>query len=433
MILLDNPMKKFRFRIISIGLLVGSILLSPTSAASDFATALPETVGMSSERLKRLSQAFQEYVDDEKLPGSAILVARRGKIAYFDSFGFRDIESKSPMGKDAIFRIASQSKALISVGVMILQEEGKLLITDPVGRYIPEFNETTVAEKTDDGYEVVKAKRKITIRDLLTHTAGIGYGGGPAKDKWDAAGITGWYFADRDEPILKTVSRIPSLPFDAQPGEKFVYGYNTDILGALIEVVSEQALDSFLAERVFEPLGMDDTHFYLPRKKIDRLATVYSSATSGGLDRAPDPGHMVGQGAYVEGPRKSFSGGAGLLSTANDYGRFLQMMLNQGRLDDVRILSPTSVNLMTVDHIGDVEFGGDAVGFGLGFSVLKDLGSRGTPGAEGEFGWGGAYHSTYWVDPENELVVVYFTQLIPARNVDDHSKLRTLVYQAIID
>ena len=408
------------------------LLVATLGSASEFRTVQPETVGISSERLDRLRDQFQTYVDEERLPGSTVLVARRGKIAFYESFGYRDLESKSPLRNDAIFRIASQSKAIISVGIMVLQEEGQLLISDPVGKYIPEFSETTVAEKTDDGYEVVKAKRKITIRDLLTHTAGIGYGGGLAKAEWEAAGITGWYFADRDEPIAETIKRIPSLPFDAQPGERFVYGYNTDILGAVIEAASGQALDQFLAEKVLRPLAMNDTHFYLPEAKVDRLATVYSSADNG-LERAPDPGHMVGQGAYVKGPRKSFSGGAGFLSTANDYGRFLQMLLNGGRLDGQRVLAPSSVKLMTVDHIGDIEFGGTGVGFGLGFSVLKDLGARGTPGAVGEFGWGGAYHSTYWVDPKHELVVVYFTQLIPARGVDDHSKLRTLVYQALID
>ncbi len=426
-----ESMKKLLLSANLLGL--GVFLLTSSPAAAEFTPALPETVGMSSERLERLSTVFQQYVSDEKLPGATILVARKGKIPYFKSFGYRDIESRSKLGNDAIFRIASQSKALVSVGVMILQEEGKLLISDPVGKYLPEFKKTSVAEKSDDGFKVVDAIRKITIRDLLTHTAGIGYGGGPGKEKWEEAGITGWYFADRDEPIRETVSRIPSLPFDAQPGEKFVYGYNTDILGALIEVVAEQSLDEFLSDRILRPLGMNDTHFYLPRDKTNRLATVYSSKDEGGLERAPNPGRMVGQGAYVEGPRKSFSGGAGLLSTANDYGRFLQMLLNGGRLGSARILSPPSVKLMTVDHIGDIEFGGSGVGMGLGFSVLKDLGARGTPGAVGEFGWGGAYHSTYWVDPENELVVVYFTQLIPARRVDDHSKLRTLVYQALID
>ena len=412
--------------------LVFSLNAQPLGATS-FEAVSPETVGISGDRLDRLSHAFQKYVEDEKLPGSTILVARKGKIAYLESFGFRDIESKSPLRDDAIFRIASQSKAIVSVGVMVLQEEGKLLIGDPVGKYLPAFNKTTVAEKTDDGYKVVDAKRKITIRDLLTHTAGIGYGGGPGKDQWEAAGITGWYFADRKEPIQETIERLAALPFDAQPGERFVYGYNTDILGALIEVVSGQPLDKFLAERILDPLQMKDTHFYLPRGKKDRLATVYSSSSDGGLERAPNPGHMVGQGAYLDGPRKSFSGGAGLLSTANDYARFLQMLLNGGSLDGARILSPSSVSLMTVDHIGEIEFGGRGVGFGLGFSILKDLGARGTPGAVGEFGWGGAYHSTYWVDPVNDLVVVYFTQLIPARGVDDHSKLRSLIYQAVIE
>ena len=426
-------MKKHYLLKLSISLTVLSLLALVQLAAGSFEGVAPETVGMSGERLGRLSQAFQKYVEDKKLPGSTILVARKGKIAYLESFGYRDIEKKAPLQDDSIFRIASQSKAVISVGVMILQEEGKLLIGDPVGKFIPEFNETTVAEKTDNGYKIVDAKRKITIRDLLTHTAGIGYGGGPGKEKWEAAGITGWYFADRDESIQETIERLAALPFDAQPGDRFVYGYNTDILGALIEIVAKQPLDEFLSERILKPLKMNDTHFYLPRDKKNRLTTVYSSVNSGGLERAPNPGHMVGQGAYLDGPRKSFSGGAGLLSTANDYARFLQMLLNGGRLDEVRILAPSSVKLMTVDHIGDIEFGGRGVGFGLGFSVLKDLGARGTPGAVGEYGWGGAYHSTYWVDPTNELVVVYFTQLIPARGVDDHSKLRSLIYQAVIE
>lgn len=336
------------------------------------------------------------------------------------------------MPEDAIFRIASQTKALVSVGVMILQEEGRLLLSDPVGKYLPEFRETTVAVPKDGGgYDVVKAKRAITIRDLLTHTAGIGYGGGVARDRWEAAGITGWYFADRDEPISATVSRMAGLPFDAQPGERWVYGYATDILGALIERVSGQTLDEFLRVRLLEPLAMKDTHFYLPESKTDRLAVVYSSRPSGGLERAPEPGGMVGQGAYVKGPRKSYSGGAGLLSTAMDYARFLQMLLNGGELDGRRILSRKSVELMTVDHLGNIAFQ-PGEGFGLGFAVVKDLGSRGRPGSVGEFGWGGAYHSTYWVDPKEQLAVVYFTQVIPAGDLDDHGKLRALVYQAIV-
>lgn len=413
-------------------------LLLATAAPALDAQALPRTepeaVGLSSERLERLSSVLQGYVEAGQLPGGVALVARRGRIAYLEAFGQRDREAPSPMREDAIFRIASQTKALVSVGVMMLQEDGRLLITDPVGKYLPEFRETTVAvpKEQRDGYEVVKAKRPITIRDLLTHTAGIGYGGGVARDRWEAAGITGWYFADRDEPIGATVSRMAALPFDAQPGERWVYGYATDILGAVIERVSGETLDAFLQSRVWDRLGMKDTHFYLPEAKRDRLAVVYSATDAGGIERAPDPGGMVGQGAYVEGPRKSYSGGAGLLSTAADYARFLQMLLNGGELDGTRILSPKTVQLMTVDHLDEVEYR-DGQGFGLGFYVVEDLGARGVPGSVGEFGWGGAYHSTYWVDPEEELVVVYLTQLIPARGLDDQGKLRALIYQALVN
>jgi len=292
-----------------------------------------------------------------------------------------------------------------------------------------------VANEDGEGYEVVAAKRPITIRDLLTHTAGIGYGDGVAKDRWEAAGITGWYFADRPEPVGTTVSRMAELPFDAQPGERWIYGYSTDILGALIERVSGDTLDVFLADRILQPLAMKDTHFYLPAAKRDRLATVYSATKDGGLERAPTPGGMVGQGAYVDGPRASFSGGAGLLSTAADYARFLQMLLNGGELDGERILSRKTVELMVADHAGDqlTEDWAKGLGFGLGFHVVIDVGAAGAPSSVGEYGWGGAYHSTYWVDPTEELVVVYFTQIIPGRGLDDHGKLRSLVYQAIVD
>ena len=383
-------------------------------------------------RLQRLTGMFQAYAADKKMAGSTVLVMRHGKVAYFNSFGKKDLEANAPMTNDAIFRIASQSKALISVGIMILQEEGKLLISDAAGKYLPEFMETTVAEPKDGGgYNVVKAKRQITLRDLLTHTAGIGYGGGLAADKWKEAGIQGWYFADRDEPIASTISRMAKLPMDAHPGEKYVYGFNTDILGVVIEKASGKSLDEFVTSKILVPLGMKDTHFYLPQNKTNRLATVYSAFADKPLERAPDPGAMVGQGAYVNGPRKSFSGGAGLLSTASDYAKFLQMMLNKGTLNGTRILAASTVDLMTVGHTGKIEFSAGQ-GFGLGFSVVEDLGKRGVPGSVGEFGWGGAYGSTYWVDPKEDLVVVYFKQLIPTNNLDDHGKLRALIYQAIV-
>jgi CubicO group peptidase (beta-lactamase class C family) len=406
------------------------LVAAPGLAAQGLPIARAEEVGLSTERLERLTEAMDRYAREGRLAGSVVLVARNGRTAYLEASGWRDREAGAAMRADDIFRIASQTKALVSVGVMMLQEEGRLLLSDPVSRYLPEYATIRVAEpRQGGGYDVVPARRQVTIRDLLTHTAGVSYGSGPARDRWEAAGITGWYFADRDEPIRATIARIAELPFDAHPGERYVYGYSTDILGAVIEVVSGQPLDEFLGARILAPLRMNDTHFYLPEAKRSRLATVYS-ATPGGLERAPEPGAMVGQGAYVSGPRRSFSGGAGLLSTASDYARFLQMLLNGGELDGVRVLGRKSVELMTTDHLGDVPFR-SGQGFGLGFSVVEDLGGRGTPGSVGEYGWGGAYHSTYWVDPQEQLLVVFLTQLIPAGQSDAQAKLRTLVYQAL--
>jgi CubicO group peptidase (beta-lactamase class C family) len=416
---------------------IAPALLLALAAPSLFAQALPraakpEEVGLSSERLQRLTDTFQGYVKDGKLAGAVVLVTRRGKVAYSGAFGERDVASHAPMKEDTLFRIASQTKALVSVAALQLQEEGKLLIADPVGKYIPEFQKTKVAVLRPGGYDVVDAKRPITIRDLLTHTSGVSYGGGPAKDLWEKAGITGWYFADRDESVAATVTRMAALPFDAQPGEKYIYGYNTDILGVVVERASGQPLDEYLRTRIFEPLKMRDTQFYVPPAKADRLATVYSATAGGRLERAPTAGTMVSQGQYVEGPRKSFSGGAGIVSTALDYARFLQMTLSGGELEGARILGRKSVELMTVDHIGALATE-PGQGFGLGFSVVKDVGLRGIPGSLGEYGWGGAYHSTYWVDPKEQLVVVYFTQLLPSGGLDDHAKLRALLYQAIVD
>jgi len=426
LIMISQSIRKISFLFIS-------LVLVSTIYAQELPVGKPEELGFSPERLQRLTTVFQTYASDKKMSGSVVLVARHGKVAYFNAFGKRDIEANAPMQNDAIFRIASQTKALISVGIMILQEEGKLLIADPVGKYIPEFKETTVAApRTGGGYDIIKAKRPITLRDLLTHTAGIGYGGGPAADKWKEAGIQGWYFADRDEPVDATIARLAKLPMDAHPGEKFVYGYNTDILGVVIEKVSGKSLDEFITSRILAPLGMKDTHFYLPQNKVNRLAAVYSAYPDKPLERSPDPGGMVGQGAYVTGPRKSFSGGAGLLSTATDYAKFLQMLLNKGTFNGNRILAPGTVELMTVSHLGEIKYSGAGIGFGLGFSVCEDLGDRGVPGSVGEYGWGGAYGSSYWVDPKEDMVVVYFKQLTPTNSLDDQNKLRTLIYQAIV-
>lgn len=431
---------------LKIGFAAAFVLVTEPLVAQRLMPAQPETVGMSSERLERLTESLQDYVDDNRLAGAVALVVRRGKIAYLEAVGFRDKEMDAPMFTDTIFRIASQTKALVSVGVMMLQEEGELLITDSVGKYLPEFMHTTVAEPNDrESYSVVAANRPITIQDLLTHTAGISYGSGPASREWEEAAITGWYFANRSESVREVMNRLAKLPFDAHPGEQWVYGYNTDILGVLIEQISGQTLADFLNERLFQPLQLHDSHFFLPPEKVERLATVYSSTDDGSVDRAPDPGHKAAipnygygcvecanQGSYINGPRKSFSGGAGLLSTATDYAIFLQMLLNGGDLQGKRILTRKTVELMTVDHTGDIPYQ-PGQGFGLGFSILEDPAATGLPSSVGEYGWGGAYHSTYWVDPVEELVVVYMTQLIPAIDIDDHGKLRTLIYQSIID
>jgi CubicO group peptidase (beta-lactamase class C family) len=377
---------------------------------------------------------MQSYCDQQGAPGMVVLVARKGQIAYEHSFGKFRLDKMDPMPGNAIFRIASQSKAVTSVAIMMLMEEGKLLLDDPVSRYIPEFKETYVAVKAEGravkGYSLVPARRPITIRDLLTHTAGISYGDGPARDEYIKAGLHGWYLTDKDLTIGGAVKKLVKLPFDAQPGERFVYGYNTDILGYLVEVVSGQTLAEFVEKRITRPLGMKDTHFFLPASKAPRLTPVYGASEDGKIKMIEDPATSP----YLYGPKKCYSGGAGLVSTAEDYARFLLMLQNGGELGGLRILSPKSVELMTSDHVGRLYSGG-SVGFGLGFSIVKDLGASGIPGTVGAFGWGGAYFTTYWVDPAEKLTAVFMIQLlpVPANLIDLQDKFRTLVYQSIVN
>jgi len=407
-----------------------ALAIALPALAANLPTVRPELVGLSTERLARIGEVMQMYVDQGKLGGAVTLVARNGKVAYFQSFGKLDPTTGAVMPTDAVFRIASQTKAVTSVAVMILFEEGKLLLGDPVSKYIPEFKDTTVAvpeaAKKGPGYKVVPAKRPITVRDLLTHTAGISYGDGPAKDLYKAAGLQGWFMADRPEPIGTYIKKLARLPFDAQPGEKFIYGYNTDILGYLVEVVSGMSLADFIKKKITEPLGMADTSFFLPEDKAGRMTAVYGANKDGKAELAADPREY----AYVKGPRTCYGGGAGLLSTAEDYARFLLMLQSGGEWGGIHVLSPKSVELMTVDHVGQIY--GDQ-GFGLGFWVTKELGKNGDPGSVGAFGWGGAYHTTYWVDPVEKLVAVFMTQLLPAGGSDAQGKFRALVYQAIID
>jgi CubicO group peptidase (beta-lactamase class C family) len=410
------------------------LLVAPVLRAEAPPAATPESVGLSAERLQRLRTVMQQYVDEGRAAGIVTYVARNGRVAHHEAFGKADVEAGVPMKRDTIFRIASQTKAFTSVAVMMLVEEGKIGLADPLSKYIPAWAKTTVALPPPAGavagspVSVVSAKRAITIRDLLTHTAGISYGNGPAAEQWKAAGIQGWYFADRSEPVSAVVERMAALPMDAQPGEKFVYGYNTDILGVVVEKVSGLSLAEFFQKRITGPLGLVDTQFYLPPAQKGRLAAVYA-AKDGKIERATDP--KEGQGHYVEGPRVAFAGGAGLLSTARDYGRFLQMLLNGGEIDGVRLLGPKTVELMTVNHVGSL-FSDGNLGFGLGFEIVEDLGRAGRYGSVGEFRWGGAYHTYYWADPQEKLVGVFMTQLLPAGDSDLHAKFRALVYQAIV-
>jgi CubicO group peptidase (beta-lactamase class C family) len=408
------------------------LALASLLQAAALPKAKPAEVGLSVERLARLGRVMQEYVDNDKVKGVVVLLMRNGKVAYNESFGKLDPEKGTPMPLDAIFRIASQTKAITTTAVMTLFEEGRFLLDDPISRYIPELAAARVAvpstEKGAKGYATVPVKRPITIRDLLTHTAGISYGDGPAKEEYVKAGIHGWYLADKDVPVGDVIRRLAALPFDAQPGEKWVYGYNTDILGYLVERVSGMSLAEYIEKRITGSLGMTDTHFFLPESKLGRFTPVYGADENGKL-KLIEP---AADNSYVKGPRKCFAGGAGLLATADNYARFLQMLLNGGELGGVRIISPKTVELMTADHVGNLYSGGSE-GFGLGFSVTTSLGHDGMPGTPGAFDWGGAYYTTYWVDPVEKLVAVFMTQLLPAGAIDLHDKFKVMVYQSIVD
>jgi CubicO group peptidase (beta-lactamase class C family) len=410
------------------------VLVAPALAETPPVVS-PASVGIDPLRLDRLRTVMKQYVEQHRISGAVTYVARSGHPVLLEAFGMADVEAGRPMRTDTVFRIASQTKALTSVAIMMLVEEGRIGLADPVSRYIPAFKKTTVAVPPPPGaipgspVSVVPAKREITIRDLLTHTSGIGYGAGVAAGRWKTAGIQGWYFADRTEPVAAVVERMAALPMDAQPGEKYVYGYSTDILGVVVETVSGTTLSDFFQRRITGPLGMTDTRFYLPASQKDRLAAVYAAREDGTVERAPDGG--TGQGDYVDGPSVAFSGGAGLVSTAHDYGRFLQMLLDGGELDGIRLLSPKTVELMTVNHVGSLYDEG-RFGFGLGFAIVEDLGRAGRYGSVGEFRWGGAYFTDYWVDPREQLVAALMTQLLPARDSDLHQKFRTLVYQSIV-
>ena len=389
----------------------------------------PAGAGFDAARLGRLDAVIQAQVDEKKIAGVVLYVARDGKEVRHRGYGLRDIEGGQPMTTDAIFRIASMSKAVTTTAVMMLYEQGKLMLHDPVAKYIPEFRNSVVAVPAPEGspagekFVTVKAKRPIQIRDLLTHCAGLTYGSGPAAELYNQAKLNTWYFADKDETIGDAIKRLAALPLNGQPGEVYQYGFSTDVLGYLVEVISGMPLDRFFAERIFGPLKMTDACFFLPPEKASRLAPVY------GVEKG-----VLGlgdQGDYVTGPRKCFSGGAGLLSTAGDYGRLLQMLLNEGQLDGVRLLSPKTVELMRSNHTG-TKYAQDTGAFGLGFWVMQDVGYYGELGSVGAYGWGSAYFPQYLVDPKEKIVALLMTQLRPTGGSDLNQKFKVMMYQALV-
>lgn len=393
--------------------------------------------GFSTERLAHVDALLQREVDGGRVGGVVALVWRDGVPVYERAIGWRDREAASPMAMDSLFRIASQTKALTSVAVLQLVEEGKLGLDDPAARWIGSFEHTTVGTPgaSDAALTIAAAERPITIRDLLTHTAGISYAMGPKFDALYApkglgtAAGHGWYFADKDEPMCTTMERLGTLPFEAQPGEQFVYGYATDVLGCIVERVSDLSLDEYFRSRITGPLDMQDTHFYVTPEKRDRLAAVYTRGPDGKVLRQSDGAR--GQGHYVDGPRRSFSGGAGLVSTARDYATFLEALRLGGALDGTRILSPHAVRLMTTSQIDDKLRYMRGIGFGFGFEIQELYGAAGLESV-GSWGWYGAYGTYYRVDPAERLVTVLLLQMLP-EDPGIAERFRAAVYGALLE
>ncbi len=413
------------------------VLLSATASA--WAAALPATapeeVGLSSERLERVTDLFGRDIEAGVIPGAVILVARHGKVAYHEALGFRDRASEDPMRRDSIFRIYSMTKPIFSVAAMSLVEEGRLYLAEPMSKYLPAFTDMTVgvtqtnAATGANSMEIVPAARPIKIHDLLRHTSGLTYafiGNGPVKDAYKQAGLAAF---DLDVPIADYADQLAKLPLLWQPGTTWDYGRSTDVLGAVMEVVADEPLDSFLRARVFEPLDMVDTGFWVPEAKQGRIAEPQADPVTGAVDDLIDITHAP----------KMFAGGHGLVSTAADYARFCQMMLDRGTFNGTRLLSRKTVEFMTADHLGDaiskngtVYLPGPGYGFGLGFGVRTSAGESPWPGSVGEFFWGGYAGTYFWIDPAEQLVVVYMMQSVKNRS-HYRMQLRNLVLQAIVD
>ena len=411
-----------------------SILYATQVFGSEHTTMVPpETVGLSSARLRHIDRLFDSHVEKQKIAGAVVLVARKGEIAYFREFGMADVGK--PMKKDTIFRIVSMTKPLTSTAIMLLYEEGKLLLSDPVSKYIPEFKNPKVLELLPEGtefeYKLVPAKREITVRDLLTHSSGILYlfpsNWFPDRkrtlvtDFYKEAGITDG-FCRPDETIGDMVKRLARLPLYDHPGEVWDYGLSSDVLGYLVEVVSGMRFDRFMEERIFKPLQMHDSHFYIPQDKLERLAAVWKSDWQGSLTRADDQPMMSGNLALCPSDAyattgKYLAGGASVLSTVYDYFRFSQMLLNKGELDGVRLLSRKTVELMTAtNHIGDFDatfLHDHGWKFGLGFAIQQDRSHDVDSGDIGVFEWAGIYSTRFSIDPKEEKITIFMSQTSP--------------------
>jgi CubicO group peptidase (beta-lactamase class C family) len=429
---MQKIMKNFSLVILLLLIQINSVFSQKVTIATT-----PELVGISSKKLMKIDKAMKMWVDKEWMNGGAAIVIRNGKIAYHNAVGFNDLNTKTELKKDDIFRIASQTKAITSVAMMMLYEDGLVLLDDPVSKYIPSFKKQSVLDKynaTDTTYTAIPANKEITIRELLTHTSGLGYaqiGSKEANSIYAKNNITAG-LAVTDNSLLEAMTRLGKLPLMHQPGEKFTYGLNSDLLGCLVEVISGVSLEEFFRSRIFEPLGMKDTYFNLPTQKANRLVNLFKEDSLGHLYIAEK--RMLNSAANADYPLKKhsyFSGGAGLSSTVYDYGIFLQMLLNNGKYNGQQLLSRNTVRIMTTNQIGDIPFGGDK--FGLGFSIVTDKSNGKTLAHEGTYSWGGAFSTSYWVDPQEKMVILFYRQLLGSNHNDVNEKFRTLVYQSIMD
>lgn len=426
---------EFRSRIVATSLLT-AFAFAASAFAQEFPSAKPEAVGLSPERLDRISSAVQHSIDDKRIAGAVTLVLRHGQVAFFKAQGMADREAAKPMQRDAIFRICSMSKPITSVGAMILYEEGKFLLDDPVSKYLPEFKNPKVLVKPASGQVyTIPAKREITIRDLMRHTSGITYNwnedlGQMYTDSKVAHGILQY-----DGTIAESVKNLAAQTLLFNPGDRWEYSLGIDVVGRLIEVWSGKPLDEFFRTRIFEPLGMQDTYFFIPDSKTPRLATAYTYYDGKGLNRFPDTpiveGSMIYSADYpYRGPKKLFAGGAGLNSTAMDYARFAQMILNGGKLGNTRILSRKTVELMSHDQLGKVDVNQS---FGIGFGISGTKAPLDELGSVGDLGWGGFYYTTFSIDPKEDLIVVFMAQLHPTGGLRLDREVEVLAEQSIND